>query len=288
MEAVAPLVSTGWVAARLDAPDVRLCDLRWYLPATGRSGAAEYAAGHVPGAVFVDLDRELAGPDDGRAGRHPLPDPLHFERFMRANGISAATHVVVYDDAGGSVAARLWWLLRACGHVRVSLLDGGITAWKAEQRPLATAVPAFETGSFTARFDASRVASLDDVRQHLRTGGVLLDARAPERYRGEVEPVDPRPGHVPGAVNAPFAASLAPGGRLRPVPELRASMPDLPAEGVVASCGSGVTACHSLFVLDLTGLVPFERSRLYVGSYSEWSRRPDLPVVGGEAPGEPS
>lgn len=287
MPTVTPLVTTQWLADRLDAPAIRICDVRWYLPRTSRSGAQAYAAGHLPNAVFVDLDTELSSPDDGSAGRHPLPSIEQFERAMRAHGISAGTHVVAYDDAGGSVAARLWWLLRACGHDRVSLLDGGLAAWQAAGHPLTTDVPLHPPGDFAARFDPGRVATLDEVRQHVRTGGVLLDARAPERYRGDTEPVDPRPGHIPGARSAPFADALE-SGRFRAIEALRSRFAPLLGNerSVIASCGSGVTACHSIFTLALAGLVPFEASRLYVGSYSEWSRRTELPVTTGDAPGE--
>jgi thiosulfate/3-mercaptopyruvate sulfurtransferase len=288
MDVADSLVSTDWLAERLDSSKIRVCDVRWYLPGSGRSGAAEYESAHLPGAVFVDLDRELAAPDDGRAGRHPLPDPLHFRRAMRAHGISDDTHVVAYDDTGGAVAARLWWLLRASGHGRVSLLDGGIVAWKTEGRALSRSRPELEEGSFSRLLDDSRTVDLAAVQRHVRGGGKLLDARAPERYRGETEPVDPRPGHIPGALNVPVGSTLTPERRLLDGAALREKLRKIVGDSrdVVASCGSGVTACHTLFALERSGLVPFEQGRLYVGSYSEWSRRGALPVTCGDAPGD--
>ncbi len=282
------LVSTAWVAKHLQDPDVRICDVRWYLAAAGKRGSEEYEAGHLPGAAFVDLDAALAAPDDGRAGRHPLPVPGVFEAAMRAAGVSENTHVVAYDDVGGAVAARLWWLLRASGHDRVSLLDGGVRAWTEDGYALETDLPRVPRGTFAARFDPSLAASLDDTRAALKRGAALLDARAPERYRGAVEPVDQRPGHIPGAINVPVA-ELLDRGRFRAPEELRERFKTAlgPRTEVIASCGSGVTACHLLFAMELASLDFPSPARLYVGSYSEWSRRPRLPVVTGDAPGEP-
>jgi thiosulfate/3-mercaptopyruvate sulfurtransferase len=283
------LVTTDWLAKHLTDPDVRVCDVRWYLPISGRSGGRVYAAGHLPGAVFLDLDHELASPDDGSAGRHPLPAKETFVAAMRRAGVGPSTHVVAYDDAGGSVAARLWWLLRAHGHARVSLLDGGIGKWKAETRTLTTEVPVVPPGMFESCWDPASVRALDQVRAGLRHGATVLDARARERYRGDTEPVDPRPGHIPGATSAPFAESLDQGAFRDPA-EVRARFASLLGDKgeVIASCGSGVTACHTLFVLDWTGVRPFPSAKLYVGSYSEWSRHRDLPVAVGDAPGQPA
>jgi thiosulfate/3-mercaptopyruvate sulfurtransferase len=280
------LVSADWLRVQSSAPEVVVCDVRWYLPATGRNGRREYAAGHLPGARFVDLDAELAAPDDGSAGRHPLPSQAVFQAAMRRHGISASTHVVAYDDAGGACAARLWWLLRAHGHERASLLDGGIAAWTAAGGALATEVPHASEGDFTSRPVDGATISLADVPAFVRAG-LLLDARAGNRYRGETEPVDARPGHVPGAVNLPFADLLV-DGRFAPVEQLRGRFAEAGVDGaraVAASCGSGVTACHLLFAMDLAGVRPFPSARLYTGSYSEWARRKELPVATG---GEPS
>lgn len=283
------LVSVEWLAAHRSDPDVRVCDVRWFLPSTGRVGRDEYLAGHLPGAVFVDLDHDLAGPDDGRAGRHPLPAAGAFEAAMRRAGVSPSTHVVAHDDAGGAVAARLWWLLRAHGHAQVSLLDGGLAAWKDAGLPLATGPVEVPAGSFASRPVPGSSEDLPSVRSLLRSGGLLLDARAPARYRGETEPVDARPGHVPAAVNLPFS-DLLENGRFREPSALREAFGRVGVAGreVVASCGSGVTACHLLFALDHAGLLPFPQARLYAGSYSEWARHPELAVATGSAPGAPS
>lgn len=283
------LVSTEWLAGHLRDPSVRVCDVRWYLPTTGKRGATEYAAGHIPGALFVDLDTDLAAPDDGSAGRHPLPSPERFVAAMQRLGIGPETRVVAYDDAGGSVAARLWWLLRAHGHERVSLLDGGLPAWVKEGRSISKDAVPVAAGHFVSHWNPKAVVDLADVRAALKTGAVVLDARARERYRGDVEPVDARPGHIPGAVSAPFAENLR-DGRFLPSEELRGRYAGLLRAGqpVIASCGSGVTACHHLFALDLSGVAPFGDARLYAGSYSEWARRRDLPVAVGEGPGDPS
>ena len=191
------LVSTAWLADHLADPAVRICDVRWYMPATGRKGADEFAAGHLPGAVFVDLDRDLAAPDDGTAGRHPLPGRAVFVAAMRRAGIGPGTHVVAYDDAGGGMAARLWWLLRAHGHESVSLLDGGITQWNREGKAVEREVRAVAPGAFESIWRADAAIDLNEMRKALREGAIVLDARSGDRYRGESEPVDARPGTFP-------------------------------------------------------------------------------------------
>jgi thiosulfate/3-mercaptopyruvate sulfurtransferase len=282
------LVNVEWLAGHASEADLRLCDVRWYLPTSGRRGSEEYARGHVPGAVFIDLDRDLASPDDGSEGRHPLPSREQFVSAMRRAGISADTHVVAYDDVGGAVAARLWWLLRHYGHERVSLLDGGITAWSESGRALTEEVPSVAPGGFHGLANEAQVLSLEAVQQHLKGGGLLLDARAANRYRGETEPVDPRAGHIPGATNLPVSDLLVQGRFLEPV-ALHAKMEGLVGtRTVAASCGSGVTACHLLFALDHAGVRPFGTARLYNGSFSEWSRRNSLPVALGSEPGVPA
>lgn len=282
------LVDVDWVRGHGGDPDVRLIDVRWYL-APDRRGRDAYLAGHLPGARFVDLDTALAAPDDGRRGRHPLPSPAVFQQAMRDAGVSRHTHVVAYDDAGGAIAARLWWLLRAHGHERVSLLDGGLPAWAAASGELETVEPAVVPGDFVARQTPLPALELEGLRQAQQTGALVVDVRAPERYRGDVEPVDPRPGHIPGAVNVPVN-SLLDGGRFRPVEALAEHLAPLAKEGrpLVASCGSGVTACHLLFALDHSGVLPFPQALLYAGSYSDWSRRDWLPVSVGDAPGVPT
>jgi thiosulfate/3-mercaptopyruvate sulfurtransferase len=262
---IAPFADAGWLAEH--RADVVLADVRWYLD--GRSGRAEFEAGHLPGAVFVDLDRHLAGPGGPEAGRHPLPDPEVFAEGMAEAGIGDDSTVVAYDDAGGVVAARLVWLLRAVG-VDAALLDGGIA------EPLETGPAAAPMAHFTPRpWPADRLAGIDELHEE---GRVLVDARDPNRYSGAFEPVDPRPGHIPGARNLPARAMLDPDGRLLPPDVLRVQLADAGVHRdteVVASCGSGVNACHTLLVLEALGV---EGARLYPGSYSQWSHS-DRPVV---------
>jgi thiosulfate/3-mercaptopyruvate sulfurtransferase len=278
------LVTTDWLAAHAGA--VRIADVRWVLGQPGR-GRVAYDAGHIPGAVFVDLDEDLSrheGP-----GRHPLPSPEGFEAAMARLGIGAATDVVAYDDTGGSIAARLWYLLRLFGHrAGVALLDGGLTRWLAEGRQLSTEPPAPARPGAPFRADAARVrdwtvdrAEVDAARRDRAT--VILDARARERYRGDVEPVDARPGHIPGARSAPWAGNLE-AGRFRAPAALRARFAALGVEEAgraIIYCGSGVTACHDLLALHLAG-VPDDKLRLYPGSWSDWARDPSLPAETGD------
>ena len=279
------LVSTDWLAARLDDPDLRVVDVRWYLD-PARRGAEAYRAGHLPGAVFLDVDRDLSAPGGGRGqalGRHPWPDADQVARVMGAAGIGPGTEVVAYDDQAGAIAARLWYLLRAYGHDAASVLDGGITKWAAEGRPLETGVRAPAPAGFAARPREGWVVSKGEMERR-PAGSIVLDARAPERFRGDAEPVDPRAGHIPGARSAPFAGNLT-GGPVplfRPADELRERYRALGAEGTepIVYCGSGVTACHDLLALELAGL----RGRLYGGSWSEWSADPRLPVATGDEP----
>jgi thiosulfate/3-mercaptopyruvate sulfurtransferase len=254
---------------------VRVVDFRWYLD--GRSGRAAYDGGHIPGAVFVDLDREVTGHDPGR-GRHPLPSQQEFEVAMRSAGVRRDSRVVVYDDQGGFSAGRLWWLLRYFGHQDVAVLDGGLEAWSADLSTEPARVP---PGDFVA--SVPREASKLDFEELLEAAGdlVLLDARSGPRYRGEVEPMDPKPGHIPGARNAHWQANLDDGQRFLGAGELRRRFESLGVRvgsDVVAYCGSGVSACHTLLALEIAGL---PGARLYPGSWSDWSRRPDAPVATG-------
>jgi thiosulfate/3-mercaptopyruvate sulfurtransferase len=282
---VEPLVDPAWLASRLAEPDLRVVDLRWSLDPAKR-GIDLYRSGHVPGAVFMDLDRDLAGPGGGKGsplGRHPWAPEDQVARVMGAAGIGAGTRVVVYDEQAGAYAARLWYVLRAHGHDAVAVLDGGLPRWEAEGRPLErgerTVAPAVFTGRLRPGFlaDKAELARPDPAR-------LVLDARAAPRYRGETEPIDARAGHLPGARNAPFEGNLTPGPLpvLRPPDELRARYVALGADRTppVVYCGSGVTACHDLLALHLAGL----SGRLYPGSWSEWSADPALPIEIGEGP----
>jgi thiosulfate/3-mercaptopyruvate sulfurtransferase len=259
---IPPFVDADWLAAH--RARVVLADVRWYLD--GRDGRAEFEAGHLPGAVYVDLDRYLAGPPSPEAGRHPLPDPETFARGMGEAGIGEDSTVVAYDDAGGVVAARLVWLLRALG-VDAALLDGGL------DEPLETGPTASAPARFTPRpWPPERLAGIDELQDR-----ILLDARDRNRYSGEFEPVDPRPGHIPGARNLPARETLAEG-RLLPRDALLSQLAEVgvgPDSEVVASCGSGINACHTLLVVEALGLPP---GRLFPGSYSQWSNS-DRPVA---------
>jgi thiosulfate/3-mercaptopyruvate sulfurtransferase len=280
--AFGPLVTTDWLDARRAEPDLRIVDVRWYLD-PARKGIDSYRAGHIPGAVFLDIDRDLAAPGGARGGplgRHPWPPAEQIERVMSAAGIGGATRVVAYDDQSGAMAARLWYVLRVYGHEPVAVLDGGISKWQAEGRALDTAVPEVAPATFRARPVAGMVLTKEDV-VGMPEGALVFDARVPERYRGDIEPIDPRPGHIPGARNAPFTANLTRDAVpvFRSPEELRAHYASLGAdrEAPVVYCGSGVTACHDLLALERAGL----RGRLYAGSWSEWSSDPKRPVEKG-------
>jgi thiosulfate/3-mercaptopyruvate sulfurtransferase len=276
------LVDTGWLAEHLLDPDVRVVDARWYLD-PARKGRDAYRAGHIPRAWFVDLDTDLSAPGGGRGapgGRHPWPSEPQVARVMGGIGVGPGVRVVAYDDQAGAIAARLWYVLRAHGHDAVALLDGGLAKWLAEGRPLTTEVPEIARAEFTARLRPGFVVDRTEMVAGPE-GRLVLDARAPERYRGEAEPIDPRAGHIPGATNAPFAANLTEGVLpvFRTPAELRRHYESLGAKDrePVVYCGSGVTACHDLLALHRAGL----RGRLYPGSWSEWSADASLPLETG-------
>ena len=251
--------------------DTSVFDVRWSLT-DAEHGRRAYAEGHIPGAVFVDLDVDLAAPPV--EGRHPLPLPAEFTRTLGKLGLNHGDDVVAYDDAGGAVAARMWWMLRSIGHGgEVRVLDGGIQAWIEAGQPLQTdqvlPVPA----------EYPVVSGFDGVVRHDQLEGrVVADVRAPERYRGEIEPIDPKAGHIPGAVNYPLVGNLE-DGRFRSPEELAERYRDFPDDGIV-SCGSGVNACHAALALVVAGR---PQPDVYVGSFSDWSRR-DLPVATGPEP----
>lgn len=263
------LVGGEWLAAHLD--EVRVVDVRWYLD-KGRSGRAEYAAGHLPGAVHLDIDTDLSDPADPVAGRHPLPSPERFAAALGRAGIAAGTPVVAYDDAGGSIAARLWWLLHALDEP-AAVLDGGLAAWPGE---LTTEVPtSTPVDRAPVLWPSERFRTADQLGG---VDGTLLDARSAQRYAHGDPDIDPRPGHIPGARSAPWQHNLAADGRFRTPDELRAHYGAGP---FVAYCGSGVTACHDLLALHVAG----ERDlALYPGSWSQWGADPSRPTETSPAP----
>jgi thiosulfate/3-mercaptopyruvate sulfurtransferase len=283
---VHPLIGVDELAAALTAaPRPVLLDVRWRLG--GPPGLEEYRAGHLPGAHFVDLDTELAGPP-GPHGRHPLPDAGIFAAAMSRSGVHAGTYVVVYDGADGTAAARCWWLLRWFGHHRVRVLDGGYRGWLDAGQPTEAGQPTagpLIAGTRRAFQPApGGMPVLDPAgAAALARSGLLLDARAAGRYRGEVEPVDPVAGHIPGAVSAPVTDSLGPDGRLRGRAELASRFAALGATSDVrvgVYCGSGVTAAWQVLALETVGI----RAALYPGSWSEWVADPDRPVATGADP----
>lgn len=276
-----PIVPCELLAAHLDDPQWRVIDCRHQLSDVG-FGEAAYAQGHLPGAVFFHLDRDLSSPMNGRNGRHPLPDVAQLTARLGAAGIGEATRVVVYDDAGGMVAGRLWWLLRWLGHDQVAVLDGGIGQWRNEGRPLTTELPAIAPVRFAADGAAlDWLVGADEILADLGRGEFcLVDARAGDRFRGENETLDPVGGHIPGARNRFFRDNLDADGRFRPAEQLRSELLALLAgvdpRQVVMYCGSGVSACHNLLAMELAGL---PGARLYAGSWSEWCSDPARPLA---------
>lgn len=283
-----PLVTTAWLARHLNDPKVRIVDTRWYLLSPSK-GENDYHNAHIPNAIYLSVDRDLAAPPlpGATTGRHPLPDALVFAETMMRAGIDSTTRVVAYDDAGGANAARLWWLLLYFGHQNISLLDGGLIRWVAEGRPLSAETPHFPRATFTARPNTAMVVSKEEMIRLARSPrALILDARAPERYRGETEPIDARAGHIPRAKSAPLSEHLVSSedARFRNRQDLYARFDALGAndvDEVVAYCGSGVNAAAVLFALHLAG---YPKARLYAGSFSEWSRDAELPVIVGSDP----
>jgi thiosulfate/3-mercaptopyruvate sulfurtransferase len=279
------LISARALVAELTAePAPVLLDARWRL--AGPPGIDSYRQGHLPGAVFADLDRDLAGPPGppGPGGRHPLPDPAAFQAAMRAAGVSQDRPVVVYDDGDAMAAARAWWTLRYFGHPDVRVLDGGYRAWTEAGLPVIAVAPAPDPGDFTAEPGHLPVLDADGAQATARAG-LLLDARAGERYRGETEPVDPVAGHIPGAISAPTTGNANADGTFRDPAELAARFTALgaaPAASIPvgAYCGSGVTAAHEVLALALAGIP----AALYVGSWSDWITDPTRPVATGPDP----
>ena len=279
------LVDAPTLFAALGDPDLRLVDARFVmLNAAPDAGRQAYAASHLPGAVYADLNQDLSDLSKIGAGRHPLPDSEAFARKLGEWGIGPSHQVVVYDAGDGSMAAaRLWWLLKLLGHARVAVLDGGIAAWRAAGgSETAGASAPVAVGAYPSRFDSDQLVDAEDIVARLGEAGVwLIDARAGERFRGEIEPIDPVAGHVPGAVNLPFSQNLR-DGRFKPADELRAELSSLlghrsPADAVLM-CGSGVTACHLLLAFEHAGL---QGARVYPGSWSGWIGDPARPIARG-------
>jgi thiosulfate/3-mercaptopyruvate sulfurtransferase len=285
-----PLIAAEDLHARIADPSLLVVDCRHDL-ADVTAGRRAYQQGHIPGAMFLHLDDDLSGPrhgPDGRfRGRHPLPDRAAFAHRLAALGVTHATTLVAYDAGDGMYASRLWWLARWIGHANVMVLDGGLGRWQALGYPLTTALPAPRAPA-VAVIGESLVATIDvdalaaDVAAPTYR---ILDARAPERYRGEVEPLDAKAGHIPGAHNRVFRRNLREDGRFKPPAELRAEfaeiMAGLPPERIVNQCGSGVTACHNLLAMAVAGI---DGALLYPGSWSEWSSNPARPIATGSEP----
>jgi thiosulfate/3-mercaptopyruvate sulfurtransferase len=282
------LIDTESLRARLGTPGIAVLDCRFDLTAPD-AGRAAYLQSHIPGARYADLNRDLSARVTAASGRHPLPDPVALDAFFRGLGIVRDTQVVVYDESNGSFAARAWWLLRWLGHSKVAVLDGGMRAWLRDGgatesgEPVGAIAPQsasvgkpVEVAVQAAIGAGELIAALEKPRT------LLIDARAPERYTGAVEPIDPVAGHIPGAVNHPFSSNLQSDGRFLPPQELERRWRERlgaasPAE-VIVMCGSGVTACHNLLALERAGL---PGARLYAGSWSEWIRDPRRPVARG-------
>lgn len=273
-----PLVSCEQLAAHLNDPDWRIVDCRHQLSDVGY-GQRVYAEGHLPGAFFMHLDRDLSGAMSGCNGRHPLPDPQVLAAKFGAIGISSRTQVVAYDDAEGMVSGRLWWMLRWLGHDNVAVLDGGFNRWVKEGRPLMRDIPVVLPTVFEIE-QRDWVVTADEVLANIASQElVVVDARGPDRFRGENETIDPVGGHIPGARNRFFRDNLDADGRFRPAAELRREFLELfagtPPGKTVMQCGSGVSACHNLIALELAGLTG---ARLYAGSWSEWCSDSARPV----------
>jgi thiosulfate/3-mercaptopyruvate sulfurtransferase len=275
------LVSTAQLARHIDDPEWVVIDCRHDL-ASPDAGAREYAGGHVPGARFLHLDRDLAAPVTGKNGRHPLPDPQVFMRTLENAGVASDKQVIAYDGQTGVYAARLWWMLRWLGHESVAVLDGGYGKWTREQRPVTAALPVVSQTRFTGAPRKTWIDVGEVLRSLEEPGQVLVDARSADRYRGENETLDPVGGRIPGALNRFFKDNLDVGACFKPAAELRRDFSALlgatAPDHVVHSCGSGVSACHNLLAMEIAGL---SGSRLYPGSWSEWCSDASRPIARG-------
>ena len=272
------LVSTADLAERLQNPiALRIFDCRHDL-ANPQQGEQQYADAHIPGALFAHLDRDLSGPKTGKNGRHPLPEPKVFVTWLGKQGLQPTDQVVCYDGGPGAMASRLWWMLRWVGHPVVAVLDGGFAKWQKEGRPVSMELRQPTSWTYPGRAQTSMVAYLSHVEKKLKKAA-LLDARAPARYRGEQEPIDPVAGRIPGAKNRFNNDNLTAEGTFKPAETLRAEFEAVlggrnPTE-VINYCGSGVAACHNALAMEIAGLTG---SRVYPGSWSEWSADPSRPI----------
>ena len=277
------LVDSATLSARLDDPSWVLFDCRFNLmdPTWGRK---QFENGHIPGACYAHLDEDLSAPTGPGTGRHPLPDADLLMNKLGSWALRDGAQAVVYDDLGGAFAVRLWWLLSHwLGHRRVAVLDGGLGAWTADGRALSTSPPPPASGTFTGQPNQDAWVRTTDLVANLKTGRLLvIDARASERFRGELEPIDPVAGHIPGAINLPLTGNLDQNGRFLSAKRLRerflGASGGRPPTAVVHSCGSGVNACHNLLAMEIAGL---QGSRIYAGSWSEWIRSPERPIATG-------
>jgi thiosulfate/3-mercaptopyruvate sulfurtransferase len=279
------LVTPAQLATRLTDAECVVFDCRHQLQDKAY-GARVYASGHIPGARFADIDHDLSAPIRPDTGRHPLPAVDSFLAWLGAQGVTPRHQVVAYDDSQGAFAARLWWMLRQLGHRDVAVLDGGYARWTREGRAVSVDVPKPKPAGYPARINAAAYAELAEVVALSRNGGgALVDARGGERYRGEQEPIDPQAGHIPGAVNLPYTENLNPDGTFLPPARLRERLLGALGSGDPATsvhyCGSGVSACHNLLAMAVAGLPP---GRLFVGSWSLWSKDPARPIAIGPQP----
>jgi thiosulfate/3-mercaptopyruvate sulfurtransferase len=280
------LISTSELAGHLNDPSFVIVDVRHDLAQPDTLGGSQYRAGHIPGARFAHMDRDLAAPKTGKNGRHPLPTPETLALLFGRLGIDASKQVVAYDAGGGMYAPRLWWTLRWLGHDAVAVLDGGIGKWMREGRQVTTEAPVVRPVEFPIR-RVGRAVSADDVLASLRDGSLkLVDARGAERFRGEVELIDPVAGHIPGAVNRPYTDNVKADGTFKTPEALRAELAavvgDTAPSRIVNVCGSGVSACHNLLAMELAGI---GGTTLYPGSWSEWVADPSRPIATGPEPG---
>jgi thiosulfate/3-mercaptopyruvate sulfurtransferase len=281
--ALSTLIDTDELAAHLDDPAFVIVDVRHDLARPDTFGDAVYAEAHIPGARFAHVDRDLSAPKTGLNGRHPLPTPEAAAALFGRLGIDSSKQVVVYDLGSGMFASRLWWMLRWLGHDRAAVLDGGFAKWQHEGRPVTSQTSAVRTATFVPTRVRPTVSATGVAASLPRHGLLLLDARAAERYRGDVEPLDPVAGHIPGALNRPYTRNIATDGTFRSPRELRvefeAMLHGRPPDDLVHYCGSGISATHNLLAMTIAG---YPLTRIYPGSWSEWVSDPRRPVAKGQ------